>query len=157
MKYFVTIIVLLLCLKVQCQNLFHQDSVLNNSRTTTKIKKAILLKDRTYEIEKIVFANNEWAYSLTSKGQSKFAYSTKNNSYSVDQFTHWANVSDKTATQFYLNCGLTKYKTTDDFNGNNCIRLKNKSGTIFVQITKISSTKCMISISDIELSDETDV
>jgi hypothetical protein len=79
------------------------------------------------------------------------------NSFSVDQFFHWANVDFKTVINFYKSCGYEMYRSKEIGAGNGCTRFKNKKGTIFVNIDKLSNNKCFIVVSGIELDCESDV
>lgn len=139
------------------QKLFIPDSVINNPNLNRYIKKVIETKERKFKIDKIVRYDGSYVYSITKKGKGTmpiYAYGTKENSYVVNDFTHWANVDVKTVTEFYKNCGFEEYKNTED--GNKTIRLVNEDKSIFIQIQKLTNSKSFIVISTTELSDEDD-
>ncbi|WP_374440275.1 hypothetical protein [Epilithonimonas sp.] len=138
------------------QTLFNPNDIIKNSKTEQLIKSIIKTKDKKYKVEKIALGKGQCFYDIQKNGVEKYSYITHENSYSVGQFTHWANTDVKSAIKFYKNCGFSLYKSS--INGNNCARMKNNSGTIFITIEKLSTKKSYIVISDgIELSDESDV
>lgn len=144
-------------LSSQVQKLFIPDSVMNNPNLNRFIKKVIETKDRKFKIDKIVRYDRSYSYSISKMGKGTipiYSYGTKDNSYVVDDFTHWANVDVKTATEFYENCGFEEYKNNED--GNKTIRLVNEDKSIFILIQKIATSKSYISFSNVEMSDETD-
>lgn len=139
------------------QKLFIPDSVNNNSNLNRYIKKVIETKDKKFKIDKLVRYDGSYSYSISKMGKGTipiYSYGTKENSYVVDEFTHWANVDVKTATEFYKSCGFEEYKNTED--GNKTIRLVNENKSIFIQIQKLTNSKSFIVISTTALSDEDD-
>jgi hypothetical protein len=155
-KLLIVIFFVFIVSKSFAQKLFNPDDVINNHQTEELIKKIIKIKDPNYKIEKQNF-NGKWVYDITKKGNNQYVYSTMENSFSVDQFTHWANVDYRTVINFYKNCGYIMYKSKEIGAGNGCTRFKNKKGTIFVNIDKLTNNKCFIVISGIELDCESDV